>query len=218
MGQFVSFPFLQKEFAELRYLVSARDSVCRLRAGATTRLKSVLQVVFPEYEKLFQKVCGPTSRALLRAFPGPGDLRAAPKRQVLKVLRDASRNHLGERQYERLMKAAQETVALPAAQESLKAEVLLLIEQVDLYGQQMKVLEEKMAAVLEALPEGKCLLTIPGVERFEAMLERNGGRKLPAIVALSRDLLRLMFNIAKEQREFTAEPPVHEKKGAMIAV
>jgi transposase len=71
IGQFVSFPFLQKEYAELRYLVSARDNVTVQRSAALTRLKSVLQVVWPEFEATFPKFQYITPLKLLARYPGP---------------------------------------------------------------------------------------------------------------------------------------------------
>jgi transposase len=50
--------------------------------------------------------------------------------------------------------------------------------------------------------------------QYEGLLKRNGKRKLPAVVAIGRKVLRLMFSVARAQRAYTAEPPSHEKKAA----
>ena len=42
---------------------------------------------------------------------------------------------------------------------------------------------------------------------YQAMLIRNGGRKMPAVVAVGRRMLCLMFAIARERRAFTPAPP-----------
>jgi transposase len=42
---------------------------------------------------------------------------------------------------------------------------------------------------------------------YQAMLVRNGGRKMPAVVAMGRRMLCLMFAIARERRAFTPAPP-----------
>jgi transposase len=285
IGQFVSFPFLKKEYAELRYLVSARENVSVQRSAARTRLKAVLQVVWPEYEKTFPNFHYVTPLKLLARYPGPGDLLKAPKRQVMKLIKEISRNHLGERTYQELVDAAQRTVGLPLAQGALKGEIPLLIEQIDVFARQMDLIESRMEEILQTLPEAECLLTIPGVapvsaavflgligdpqayessrqvlklaglslverssgtrkgqqrisrrgkpllrrqafmlalaavrsdgmfrRRFEAHVARNGGRKLPVIVAISRDMLCLMFSIARERRHYTSEPPQRQNR------
>lgn len=283
-GHYVAYPFLKPEYAELRYLVSTRESVSLLRSAALTRLKGTLQIVYPEFESIFPHIQKPTPTALLRTFPGPDEIIAAPKRAVLKVIRSASRGHLGEGIYEELRKTAELSVALRGSQDSLKREIRLLLEQIDIYTRQIRSLEASMIEVLQKLPEAACLCSIPGVaavsaavflgcigdvqaynsarqilnlaglslvesssgmkhgnERiskagrpllrrhafllgmrsirtgglhraeFVAHLKRNGGRKMPAIVAVSRQMLRLMFCIARERRPFTKEPPLRKR-------
>lgn len=218
--------------------------------------------------------------AILAAFPGPEEISTAPKRKVMAVLRKASRNHLGEETYERLLAAAESTLALPGTLKSLKREVRLLLEQIELYRKHIHALEKAMTEVMGELPEAECLLSIPGVApvsaaiflgsigdpqayqssrqilrlagmnlvedssgirqghahlsksgrpllrrqafmlglravrrdgiyraQFEAMIARNGGRKMPAVVAIGRRMLRLMFSVARERRTYLPEPP-----------
>lgn len=42
---------------------------------------------------------------------------------------------------------------------------------------------------------------------FEALCQRNGGRKMKAVVAVMRSGLRLLYSVARDRRMFTAEPP-----------
>ena len=62
------------------------------RRAAITRLKSTLELVFPEFERVFPMIHKPTPLALLEAFPGPEALLAAPKRQVLAVITGLARH------------------------------------------------------------------------------------------------------------------------------
>jgi transposase len=167
-GHFVSFPFLAPAYAELRYLLSAREKLSALRRGAITRLHTALDVIFPEFPALFASPVKPTARALLREFPGPDALRHAPKRAVLAVLRRESRNHLGAETYARLVDAATHTVALPSAQGVPKDELPLLIARLDLYETQMQTLEGAMGERLAGLPAARALLTIPNVAPVSA--------------------------------------------------
>ena len=50
--------------------------------------------------------------------------------------------------------------------------------------------------------------------QYEGLLKRNGGRKLPSVVAIGRKVLRLMFSVARAQRAYTPEPPIHAKIAA----
>jgi hypothetical protein len=42
---------------------------------------------------------------------------------------------------------------------------------------------------------------------LEAHVARNGGRKMPVVVAVAREMLRLMYSVARERRPYTIEPP-----------
>ena len=279
-GHFVGFPFLGLPYAELRYLVSARERLRVLHRGALTRLRTILQVVFPEFEQLFGRFTKRTPLALLATFPGPADLLAAPRQKVLAVLRAASRGHLGTEKYTALCHAARPTLGLPGAQGALREEIPLLLEQWRLVEQHRRVIEAKMAAALAPLPETPALLSIPlvapvtaavflgsigdsqayssarevlkvaglslverssgilvGQKRiskrgrpalraaaymfavrsirrgglfraeFDGLVARNGGKRLKAVVAVSRSALRLFFSVARERRLFTPLPP-----------
>lgn len=274
-GHYVRFAFLEPAYAELRYLVSTRERFGIQRRATITRLKSTLEVVFPEFERIFPKIHMPTPLAILEAFPGPRALLAAPRERVLAVLKAASRNHLGTATYERLMEGATSTLGLPLAQGAPAQEVSLLIEQLRLFERQLRVVEQRMADAIDVLPESEFLLTIPAVgivtaatflgcvgdvrayessrqivrlaglslverssgthkgrERiskrgrpvlrrhayilalrsvrqggilragFDAMIERNGGVKIKALVALARDMLKIMYTVARERRPF----------------
>ncbi len=83
--------------------MAARERLSLLRRGAMTQLRSLLQVVFPEFEAIFPLVTKKTPVALLRAFPTPEDLLQASKARVLRVLHSASRGHLGAETYEWLV-------------------------------------------------------------------------------------------------------------------
>lgn len=284
-GNFVASPFLKASYAELRYLISARNRLSLLRSGALTRLKSVLQIVFPEFESIFKKVHKRTPAALLMAYPGPDLLLSAPKRQVMTVLNKASRNHVGEAIYEELMIVARSTLALRIDVPALQSEVRQLLEQVVFYDGQIKNLETSMVNAMREMPEAQALMTIPGVApvtaaiflgsvgdvtaytsvrevirlagltltenssgtrvgrprgsrfgrpllrknafllgvrmikkgapyqaQFAALVRRNGGSKMSALGAISREVLRLMFAIAREKRAFTPDPPKRSGK------
>ena len=280
-GRFVGFPFLEQVYADLRYLVSTRQRLLKLRNGAINRLKEVLQVVWPEFERRHRDLTQKTPIALLQEFPGPAAFLAAPKRRVLRVMKEASRNHLKLAHYEELAEGARHTIALAGAQGVLKEEIGLQLELLATYERQLDTVEALMTATLKAAPEAQALLSIPklgaptaavflgsigdprayessrqalrvagltlvtsdqsgmrtghpriskrgrpelrrmahmfavrninadGIFRaeYERLLERNGNNAIPALTALSRRAIRLMFSIAKERRLYTMEPP-----------
>lgn len=279
-GHFVSFPFLRQEYAELRYLASARESLVRRHSATINRIRAILQVVFPEFETVFGRFTKKTAQAVLKAYPGPGDLLAANPAEVLALLKKVSRNHAGEK-YGLLLEAARNTLALPVAQGVLKEELPLLVERLQLYARHVKQAETRMQAILVTLPEWEALKTVPKVApvtaavflgaigdpqaytssrevlklaglgllekssgqklgavrlskrgrpmlrqmaymlavrsikqgtqmrgRYEALVARNGGKAKKALVALMRDLVKLMYAVAKERRAYATTAPV----------
>jgi transposase len=286
-GSYRSFAFLKTSYMELRHLVSTRERLTSLRGAAITRLKSSLQVLWPEFESVFGNLKKKTAVAVLRAYPGPDDLLAARKSTVIRLLREISRNHLGEATYAKLKDSAESTLGLTSSTSALKGEVRQMLKQIAFYSARIKEVEAVMVTTMEPLPEAQALLTIPGVApvaaatflgsigdpqsyhssrqvlalaglslttnssgqregrdriskegrplirrlafmlglravrtdglyraQYEGLLKRNGGRKLPAVVAIGRKILRLMYSVARAQRVYTVEPPGHEKIAA----
>lgn len=279
-GHSVGFPFLAPAYAELRHLLSTRDKLATLRRGLISRLRSTLDVVFPEFDTVFQTPAKPTARAVLAAFPGPDALLKAKPTHVRRVLKAASRNHNVKERYAKLIAAARTTVALPVAQGAMAAELPLLVERLELYERQLAAVEALMLERLATLPAAQALLTIPKVapvtaavflgslgdptayssarevlalagltlvERssgvhqgqqhiskrgrpvlrkfahlfavrsvqtdglfraeYEALVARNGGKKIPALTAMSRRALRLFYSVARRGTSWTPETP-----------
>lgn len=279
-GHFVGFPFLEPVYADLRYLVSTRERLSRLRTASISRLKAILQVVWPEFEHRFSDFTKKTPLALLRAFPGPNAFLSAPRPRVLRLMKKVSRGHLGEATYAELRAGAESTIALPGAQGVLSDEIPLQLELLETYERQIATVESAMVEALAHAPEAEALLSIPKlgpvtaavflgsignpqvydssrqilriaglsmVERssgqvrgkvrvskrgrpelrrqafmfalravrssdgifradYERILTNNGGRKMPALVAISRKALKLMYSVARDRRPYTMEP------------
>ena len=49
---------------------------------------------------------------------------------------------------------------------------------------------------------------------YEGLCARNGGQKMKAVVAVMRSGLRLLYSVARDQRRFTAAPPVWRDRPA----
>jgi transposase len=162
-GNFVAFAFLDPAYADLRSLVSARERLSGERRATITRLKSVLEVVWPEFERRFKNFGNKTPLALLERFPSPQAFLQAPRRSVLGVMRKESRNHLGVQTYEELRAGAERTVALPIAEGAAKDEIPLLIERLRLCNSQIRQVEAWMVRTLDRIDASKSVLSVPEV-------------------------------------------------------
>ncbi|HYR10782.1 MAG TPA: transposase, partial [Longimicrobium sp.] len=165
-GAWVYFPFRDPEYAALRYLLSAVDRVTSQRSGVATRVRWALQVAFPELEAIlgsqsFTK--HQTPLALLDAFPGPQALLAASREEVLAVVSKASRGRLKDEFADRLIAAAESTLALQVAQDPIGRELRLLVAQLRFLGDQLDQLQELVLETLQLIPESVYVMSVPGV-------------------------------------------------------
>jgi hypothetical protein len=53
-------------------------------------------------------------------------------------------------------------------------------------------------------------------QQYLAMVERNDGLKKKAIVALSRYMLRLMYSVARERRQYTTDLPGPQRRTEVV--
>lgn len=169
-GRFVSYPFLASIYAELRHLTSARERVMESRRIVMTRLRSVLQVIFPEYEALFPDFAKATPIPFLAAFPGPGAILKAPKRKVLALMRELSRGHVGKGREEQLFTAAKTSIGLGKDRPSLHLEIKLLADQYLFFAKQLKALDEELTRLVTDLPEAQALTSIPNLSPVAAAI------------------------------------------------
>lgn len=164
-GYYSGFPFLEPVYAELRQLASGIARLTKMRGATVNRLKSVLQSVWPEYERHFQTFTQMTTPlTLLEAYPGPRAFLAAPQDAVLASLKGMSRGRFGEALYAALQADAEHTVALPGAEEHLRVQVQQLIALVRYFDEQQEQLVAAMEIALADLPEAQALRTIPGLQ------------------------------------------------------
>jgi transposase len=225
-GHYCGFPFLAPPYAELRSLVSTRTRLTLLRRAALTRLRTTLQVLFPEYEQIFPCLTKRTPLVLLRAFPAPADLLRASPRRVLAVLAQASRGHVGIATCAALRQAAATTLGAPGAAPALRDDVVFLLEQLALYERQLAHVEAQMRRTLAPLAETPYLLSIPKVAPVTAAVflgsigdpqSNHSAREVLTIAGLS--LVERSSGILKGQRRISKRGrPEFRAAAYMLAV
>jgi len=189
-GHFVGFPFLQPIYADLRYLASHRRRLTVLRSASIARLKGILQVTWPEFERQFKHFNKKTPLALLDAYPSPGSLLGAPRAAVLRLMKRESRNHLGIEAYELLRRGAEGTIGLPGAEAVLKDLVPLELDLLRSYERQLADVEARMAEHVARTPEAEALLSIPKMGPITAAVFL-GSISDPQAYDSSRQILRV---------------------------
>lgn len=88
-----------------RYRLSLIDSVSELKC----RIITVLDQIFPEYEKLFSDTWGISCKKLLEKYQTPEDLLELDTNKLADFLKEHSRGQLGFAKAEKIQEAAQNT-------------------------------------------------------------------------------------------------------------
>ncbi|HYD54770.1 MAG TPA: IS110 family transposase [Gemmatimonadaceae bacterium] len=163
-GYFVSYPFLSDTAAELRFLSVERRRLAVEQTRHRNRLLAVLDLAWPEFMRHFSLIVKPTPIALLRAWPLPADLAAAPRRAVNKLAREASQNHMPKPRLDALLADARTSVALTAGSDARRAEILRLIDRLLLVREHIAEVELRLGALVEITPAAKALTTVPEID------------------------------------------------------
>ena len=133
---------------DLRNLVRDYYYFKDLQSAVALKLTAELKVSFPAYAKVFSKVTTQSSLKLLSSYPLAGDMLAASKDDIVKIIRSTAR--FGEayalRKYDAIIAAAQDAAVFGRALPSNAVRIRLYI---DTYQEYQKHLD----ALLKALHE-----------------------------------------------------------------
>lgn len=146
----------------LRSLARFRTSLVDEASSLKNMTTSLLDRVFPEYEKLFSDMYSPTSKALLKACPTPSMVLSTDIRTLTKILKEASRGRFGRAKAEEIKAAAKSSVGVSFASEALAFQIKMIMENLDFLTGQIAELESEMAKALEQT-SGRWLTSIPGI-------------------------------------------------------
>jgi transposase len=162
-GHFVRFPFLQSPYAELRVLTVQRHRLVVEATRLKNRLQGLLDLAWPEYLPLMGSLAKATPRAILRRWPLPADLLAAPRRSVARVVRAVSRGHVPPPRLRTLLDGARTTIALPSAAPARRLEITQLLARWALLDAQRTEVEARLRALVLTCPPAERLLSVPEV-------------------------------------------------------
>jgi transposase len=219
-GLFVETAVLAPLVAELRVLTTERHRLAVEQVRLANRLQAALDLAWPEFAARFPRLSQKTPRALLAQWPVAADGAAAPFRALSRVMREVSQGH-HTADDARALTTAPQVGSLCAAtlvaelgtpegfsdpRQVLKLAGMNLARRTSGTSLQGRVRQTKRGRPL--LRRQLFLLAgrwcqPDGLLRadYEAMVARNGGRKIAAICAMARRLVPLLLRIAQ-----TGEP------------
>ncbi len=118
---------------------------------------------FPEYTSVFKVWEGKASLMTLRAFPLPAEIRAKGSRVVLEHWRTEVKRGVGIKRAEKLVATAATSIGLTEGVEAARIELAVLLQQYDLFSEQLETTMAKVLEILESIPGTAQMLSVPGV-------------------------------------------------------
>jgi transposase len=135
-----------------------------LYGNVQLHFRSVLDLVFPGYDKAFQNLCNPTSLQLLSTFPSPQALLKANQEEILTIL---LRNRRGlpwnQKKLSTLLTIASESLPDPQASKANWVAMKNYISLIQAHQQGLLDIQKHMLELASSLPEHALLRSIPGV-------------------------------------------------------
>lgn len=149
-----------KDLQELRDITRLKRSYSEDITSIKNRIKSLLQLVFPEYAKQFSSVYGKSALELLKAYPTADKLKSARLSKVTKILRENSRNRYNIKKAEQLIALAKKSSAscFGATYETMMTSLISNLESLLFL---IETLDNRINLIMKEL--NTYLVTIPGI-------------------------------------------------------
>ncbi len=175
-GEYLGFVSLSGACLELRPLVGLRARLVREHTRWINALHQVVDVLFPEFEKVFVDFKRPNVRLVLGRFGTVEACRAHSPIEMRRLLaRDGARVSLAK--LKRLHAAAAESIGPLEVSEGQKRSLREVLETLVTLEGRIAGVETEIGHLLEQIPEAQYLLSVKGIGAMTAavILAETGG-------------------------------------------
>ena len=160
-GQFTSTALADEDMLSMRQLCRYRERVVADRTQIKLRINTILEQIFPEYEKQFSKIWGSSSVSILEKYLLPENISNASTDELFSLIKDKSHNRLTREKAVSIKEAAANTFGIKIAQDAFSFQLKQLFERLNLLNEQISALEEE---ILKYYDKFDCYLhTIPSI-------------------------------------------------------
>ncbi len=160
-GEYSATSLSDENIIALRQLSRYRLALVDACGDCKRRVITLLDQVFPEYEKLFSDTFGSSSVELLLNCPTPEDLLAISTRKLTNILNKASHGRFGKEKAEELKAAAKGTFGIAFAKDAFSFQIKQLMQQIIFLENQLADLEEQISKLLHET--NQYITTISGI-------------------------------------------------------
>lgn len=165
-GQFTTTSMADENILAMRQLCRYRDSVISSRTEIKLRIGTIMEQIFPEYEKQFSSLWVSTSMGILEKYLTPENIENAPIDELFEIIKDKSHNRLTRAKAISIKEAAADTFGIKIAQDAFSFQLKQLIDRMNFLDKQIEALD---CQILEYYEKFDCYLhTIPGIGMIAA--------------------------------------------------
>lgn len=150
-------------YAELREGVKLRDQLIKQLVTVEGRIQNHIQRYFPEFFDVFKEWEGKAAYSTLRLFPFPSQIKELTPEEVLMKWKPFVQRGVGIKRATRLVEAAKKSIGIQIGIQFAKRELDYLLDQFELYKQQLEHLDEELEALVETLPGAEQMMRISGL-------------------------------------------------------
>lgn len=160
-GQFGTTSMADENILAMRQLCRYRDSVISSRTEIKLRIGTIMEQIFPEYEKQFSSLWVSTSMGILEKYLTPENIENTPIDELFEIIKDKSHNRLTRAKAISIKEAAADTFGIKIAQDAFSFQLKQLIDRMNFHDKQIEALDIEIMKYYEQFD---CYLhTIPGI-------------------------------------------------------
>lgn len=160
-GQFGTTSMADENILAMRQLCRYRDSVISSRTEIKLRIGTIMEQIFPEYEKQFSSLWMSTSMGILEKYLTPENIENAPIDELFEIIKDKSHNRLTKAKAISIKEAAADTFGIKIAQDAFSFQLKQLIDRMNFLDKQIEALDIEIMKYYEQFD---CYLhTISGI-------------------------------------------------------
>lgn len=160
-GNFTETRLADEDILILRNLARFRESLKDSCADYKRQVITVLDQVFPEYDRLFSNIFGESSKAFLKTYGTPEQVVDVSTKSLATLLRKASRGRHSTEKAREIKALAARSVGITLCSDAFAFQIKILIEEIEFTEKQIKEIEKKIEKQLKKL--NSVIQTIPGV-------------------------------------------------------
>jgi len=162
-GEFTESKLPQGVYAELHTAHNAYRRLVKERTRITNLIKGLLDVLFPEFTRVFKDPCGLTALSVLSTCAIPRVIAKMTEEEFVTTIEAKHQGRLMRRKLRALHCSARTSIGIDAGARSVSSEISFLAEKLELIRRHIFIIERRLVRLVDETEEGKYLLSIRGL-------------------------------------------------------